>query len=151
MCGITGFFDTSCSTTTAQLQRTVLSMAEAIRHRGPDDGGTWVDASVGAALGFRRLAIIDVSPAGAQPMLSHNGRWVVVFNGEIYNHLSLRAALDEARVDGPAETSSARAWRGHSDTETLLEAVSAWGVEAALRRFNGMFALALWDRQQRRL
>lgn len=118
-------------------------MAATLRHRGPDDGGTWVDAAAGLALGHRRLAVLDLSPAGHQPMVSACGRYVLALNGEIYNHLDLRAALAAAGV--------APAWRGHGDTETLLAAIAAWGLEATLPRAEGMFALALWDRQARTL
>ncbi|QNI95417.1 asparagine synthase (glutamine-hydrolyzing) [Synechococcus sp. A15-127] len=113
-------------------------MAAAIAYRGPDDSGAWVDPAVGLALVHRRLAILDLSPAGHQPMPSASGRYVIVFNGEIYNHLALRQELP-----GP--------WRGYSDTETLLAAIEAWGLEAALQRCAGMFALALWDRREQLL
>lgn len=114
-------------------------MADAIAYRGPDKGAVWTDAAAGVALAHRRLSIVDLSPAGDQPMLSADGRWAIVYNGEIYN------AAEVAR-DLPGI-----AWRGHSDTEVLLEACAAWGVEAAVRRFVGMFAFALWDRRERRL
>ena len=113
----------------------VRRMADAIAHRGPDHGGQWVDATQRVALGHRRLAIVDLSPQGAQPMVSHCGRYVVAYNGEIYNHLELRSVL------GPLP------WRGHSDTETLLAAFSRWGVVEALPRLVGMFAIAVWDRE----
>ena len=112
-------------------------MADALRHRGPDDAGTWADAACGLALGHRRLAIVDLSPAGHQPMVSACGQFVIAFNGEIYNHSSLRVELSDM---GAAPT-----WRGHSDTETLLAAIAHWGLEATLQRCVGMFALALWD------
>lgn len=118
-------------------------MADAIRHRGPDDAGTWHDHEAGLGFGFRRLAILDLTQAGHQPMLSADGRWAIVYNGEIYNHLELRREL-EARAQAPS-------WRGHSDTETLLACVHAWGVDATLRRCAGMFALALWDRSEKTL
>ena len=118
-------------------------MSARLLHRGPDDDGEWVDAAAGVALGFRRLAIVDLSGHGHQPMVSHTGRYVLVYNGEIYNHTLLRAELEAA---GPPV-----AWRGHSDTETALVAIERWGVEVALPRLNGMFAFALWDRQTRRL
>lgn len=114
-------------------------MASAIVNRGPDDTGAWVDPQVGLGLAHRRLAIIDLSPAGHQPMMSASERLVIVFNGEIYNHMALREELEKQ--------GRAPAWRGHSDTETLLAAFDAWGVEQALKRTIGMFALALWDRQ----
>ena len=120
-------------------------MAASIAHRGPDDEGIWTDPEAGIALVSRRLAIIDLSPAGHQPMASSNGRFVLTFNGEIYNHHDLRAEL-EARGYTPEG-----GWRGHSDTETLIEAIAALGLEPALERCVGMFAFALWDRQERRL
>ncbi len=112
-------------------------MAQAIAHRGPDDSGYWMDSSAEIVLVHRRLAIQDLSPSGHQPMVSASGRYVVVFNGEIYNHLDLRKALD------------GHAWCGHSDTETMLAAIERWGLEAALKKFVGMFAFALWDSHQR--
>ncbi len=118
-------------------------MSGNIRHRGPDDDGVWTDARCGLAVGHRRLAIIDLSSHGAQPMISHSGRYLLAYNGEIYNHMEIRAELDGAGAAVP--------WRGHSDTETVLAAVDRWGLEAALARLNGMFAIALWDREQRRL
>lgn len=118
-------------------------MADTLIHRGPDDAGVWVDDAAGLALGHRRLAILDLSPAGHQPMVSVSGRWVIAFNGEIYNHLELRRSL-ESQGRAPA-------WRGHSDTETLLAAIEAWGLPGALQRSVGMFALALWDRESRTL
>lgn len=111
--------------------------ANAIRHRGPDDAGYWVDQAAGIALAHRRLSIVDLSPAGHQPMASTCGRWVIVFNGEIYNHLELRADL------GP------RNWRGHSDTETLLVGFERWGIRDTIERAVGMFAIAVWDREHR--
>jgi asparagine synthase (glutamine-hydrolysing) len=116
-------------------------MADQLVHRGPDDSGVWVDAEAGIALGFRRLAIVDLSPAGHQPMTSSDGRHVIVFNGEVYNFGELRKDLE----------SRGHTFRGHSDTEVMLEAVSEWGLEAAVKRFIGMFAFALWDRRERML
>jgi asparagine synthase (glutamine-hydrolysing) len=121
------------------LEAVAKRMADAITHRGPDDAGTWADADAGIAFGHRRLSIVDLSPAGHQPMVSGGGRYVIAFNGEIYNHLSLR---DELQSVGAAP-----AWRGHSDTETLLAGFEAWGIEATLQKTVGMFAIALWDRQ----
>jgi asparagine synthase (glutamine-hydrolysing) len=122
-------------------------MADTLIHRGPDDGGVWLDAAAGVALAHRRLAILDLSPTGHQPMVSPSGRYVIAFNGEIYNHLELRAELEKVGAGGTAPP----AWRGHSDTETLLVAFGAWGVEATLRKLVGMFAIALWDRETRML
>jgi asparagine synthase (glutamine-hydrolysing) len=118
-------------------------MSSAIVHRGPDANGFWTDETTGIALAHRRLSIIDLSPAGAQPMLSPSGRYVLVFNGEIYNHLQLRSQLEEQ--------GGCWDWRGHSDTETLLAAVEAWGIEGALRRCVGMFAFGLWDKKSQSL
>ena len=142
MCGFAGFVNPGGGDAVA-LTALARRMSGRLRHRGPDDDGEWVDAVAGVALGFRRLSILDLSAQGHQPMLSHTGRYVLVYNGEIYNHSLLRAELDAA---GPAV-----AWRGHSDTETALVAIERWGLEVALPRLNGMFAFALWDRQTRRL
>lgn len=125
------------------LSATVRAMADALVHRGPDDGGTWMDAACGVGVGHRRLAIVDLSAAGHQPMLSTEGRFVIVFNGEIYNHSELRTELEAAGC--------APAWRGHSDTETLLAAFEHWGLQATLEKSVGMFALAAWDRRDRKL
>jgi asparagine synthase (glutamine-hydrolysing) len=141
MCGIAGYLDGVRQTSAGTLERRVQAMALQLSHRGPDDSGTWVDASVGLALASRRLAIVDLSPEGHQPMLSRSGRYVVTYNGEIYNFLELRKSL-EARGHG---------FRGHSDTEVLLAAVTEWGLDAALQAFEGMFAFALWDRESRAL
>ncbi len=124
-------------------------MGKAIGHRGPDDSGVWLDMDAGIGLSHRRLSILDLSPQGHQPMLSVSGRYVIVFNGEIYNHRTLRKELElsplpqESSVGGEGVIS----WRGHSDTEVVLAAFERWGVEAALASFNGMFAFALWDRR----
>jgi asparagine synthase (glutamine-hydrolysing) len=118
-------------------------MTDALVHRGPDGEGHWIDADAGLALGHRRLSIVDLSDAGSQPMLSASGRYVIVYNGEIYNHLDLRRELE---TQGRAPN-----WRGHSDTETLLAAIEAWGFMRTLGASCGMFALALWDRQERTL
>ena len=141
MCGITGFLASPAENEV--MRRIVLRMSDALRHRGPDDDGQWVDADAGIALGHRRLAILELSELGAQPMRSSCGRFLLVFNGEIYNHLDLRREL--------AASAKAPAWRGGSDTETLLGAFAAWGVAASLKRAVGMFALALWDRRDKRL
>ena len=143
MCGIAGFLDTDSRASADSLRATVRSMSNILQHRGPDDSGTWVDASSGIALGFRRLSILDLSPAGKQPMASASSRYVIIFNGEIYNYLDLRAELEALRGGTP--------WTGHSDTEVMLAAFEHWGVEAATQRFNGMFAFALWDQNERTL
>ena len=141
MCGLTGFWQRNA--TADQLMPHAQAMADRIVHRGPDDHGVWTDAEAGIALAHRRLAIVDLSAAGHQPMLSDNGRYVLVYNGEVYNHVDLRKKLEASN--------SAPSWRGHSDTETLLACIEAWGVDETLRRSVGMFALALWDRQERSL
>ena len=140
MCGLTGVF-LADGAPAAGLAALVQTMTDALVHRGPDADGVWVDE--GIALGHRRLSILDLSPAGAQPMHSACGRFVIAYNGEIYNHEGLRVALEAA--------GAAPQWRGHSDTETLLAAIAHWGLDESLRRAAGMFALALWDRRERTL
>lgn len=141
MCGIAGYW--SAVGQSPDRAEIITAMMTAIAHRGPDSHGTWSDPEVGITLGHVRLAIVDLSPAGHQPMHSASGRWVLSFNGEIYNHIHLRRALEE--------TGKAPNWRGSSDTETLLAAIDAWGLEGALAQAIGMFALALWDRETRKL
>jgi asparagine synthase (glutamine-hydrolysing) len=126
----------------------VQRMTDPIAHRGPDDQGAWIDAEAGVGLGHRRLSIVDLSPLGHQPMVSNNGRYVIVYNGEIYNHAELRAELDG---EGYGPSSNGIPWRGHSDTETLIEGIATWGLEATLEKCVGMFAFALWDRREREL
>lgn len=139
MCGITGFWQ--FNNFSADGARDVATkMAERIAYRGPDDYGVWLDESSNLALAHRRLSIVDLSPAGHQPMLSDGERYVIAFNGEIYNHLELRQEL---------EKDASYHWRGHSDTETLLAGFEAWGIEATLKKAVGMFAIALWDRKER--
>lgn len=142
MCGVAGFIF-HMSAGTGDLQQRVHRMTSAIHHRGPDDVGTWTGSDERVALGHRRLSIVDLSPAGHQPMASAHNRFVIVFNGEIYNNRKLKEELEA--------TGGAPAWRGHSDTETLLAAIEHWGLEEALKRTVGMFAIALWDRRERTL
>lgn len=137
MCGLVGILSNGISSVD------FMSMVDSLVSRGPDDSGVWADNKAGIALGHRRLSILDLSQAGHQPMLSPCGRYVLVFNGEIYNHTDLRVEM--------GKEGGAFAWRGHSDTETLLAALRHWGVEACLQKLNGMFALALWDRREYRL
>ena len=141
MCGIAGMVDWRAATSAERLRSTGEAMIETVRHRGPDAGAVWVEAEGGVALGQRRLAIIDLSPGGAQPMHSADRRYVITFNGEIYNYRDIRRELQAA----------GRSMRSDSDTEVLLEACALWGVEAAIERAIGMFAFALWDRKTRSL
>jgi asparagine synthase (glutamine-hydrolysing) len=138
MCGIAGLVSSR------RIDPDLLErMGNVIAHRGPDDRGTWIDADAGVGFAHRRLSIVDLSPQGHQPMHSADGRLVLNFNGEIYNHNAIRGELE---TGGMAPESG---WRGHSDTETLLEAIAAWGLEAAVGKAVGMFAFALWDRRER--
>lgn len=142
MCGVVGWF-TSKVTSDAAFDAALQAMSERLHHRGPDDRGQWRDAAAGIGLAHTRLAILDLTVAGHQPMQSACGRYVLSFNGEIYNHEALRAALRASQT--------VLDFRGHSDTETLLAAITTWGLEQALSKAHGMFALALWDRGERRL
>jgi asparagine synthase (glutamine-hydrolysing) len=138
MCGIAGFWQTKRQ---AEIPAEILlRMGNALKHRGPDDSGVFYDDSTGVGLVHRRLSILDLSPAGHQPMASHSERYLIIFNGEVYN-------FDEIRK----ELGTGHAWRGHSDTEVILEAFERWGVEASVQRFVGMFAFALWDHRERKL
>lgn len=141
MCGIAGFYDLDRKTDRALMLRQGEKMAGAIAHRGPDAQGVWGDPDVPLVLAHRRLSIIDLSADGAQPMQSHSGRYMIVFNGEIYNFQSLRKELEAEGAH----------FRGRSDTEVMLAAFDVWGLNRALQRFNGMFAFALWDREKRQL
>lgn len=134
MCGIAGFLNSPTATTFETAQQ----MAEKLHHRGPDDFGIWQNNDIGLSLIHTRLSVLDLSPAAHQPMHSPNGRYTIVFNGEIYNHLDLRNELSIA-------------WKSHSDTETLLAAFEAWGVEKTLQKTVGMFAIALWDNHKQQL
>ena len=140
MCGLTGYWMGGGGEASG-FEEQVARMAGTLVHRGPDDSGTWVDAECGIALGFRRLAILDLTPAGHQPMHSGSARYVIVFNGEIYNFAELREELEAL----------GHKFRGTSDTEVMLAAIEQWGIERATRRFAGMFAFALWDRKERSL
>jgi asparagine synthase (glutamine-hydrolysing) len=136
MCGIAGIIDLGAHNKAEDNECIARSMVNALAHRGPDDVGVWVD-SLGVALAHRRLSIIELSAAGHQPMVSSSGRYVILFNGEIYNHLELRKTLSDSQPHG---------WRGQSDTETLLASIEALGFEQTLKQLVGMFAIALWDR-----
>jgi len=137
MCGLTGFL--GGEVVTAGDEALLCRMASMLQHRGPDHGGTWFDHDQRIGFGHRRLAIMDLSPAGNQPMMSSSRRYVITYNGEIYNHLDIRTML--------GRLGQAPNWRGHSDTETLLAGIETWGIETTLKKCNGMFAFALWDRQ----
>ena len=140
MCGIAGLISAG------RIDRAVLDrMTNAVAHRGPDDVGLWIDDEARVGLGHRRLAIVDLSPAGHQPTLSADGRFVLTFNGEIYNHAELRAELEAAGAVPEG------GWRGHSDTEVFTQGIVTWGLTDTLRRSAGMFAFALWDRRERTL
>ncbi len=141
MCGIVGFIGSGRYA--GRTDPIARHMADAIARRGPDDHGVWVDHDAGVALAHRRLSIVDLTPAGHQPMLDRSGRFAISFNGEIYNHAELRAELERV--------SAAPQWRGHCDTEVLLEAIATWGVRKTLERAVGMFAFALWDKRERTL
>src|SRR5437899_5327137 len=141
MCGIAGFWDSSRSLSPELLTRRVGRMTNALMHRGPDAGGLWLDSKAGIALGHRRLSILDLSPEGSQPMRSRCGRYVISFNGEVYNYRALREEL----------AATGHTFRGTSDTEVMLAAIAEWGLDRALEKFNGMFAFALWDAQNRQL
>lgn len=141
MCGFSGLFDLNASLNHPELNNLIERMNNTIAHRGPDAGLVWSDAEVGVALGHRRLSIIDLSEAGNQPMTSASGRFVMVYNGEVYNAEDLRPELSAKGID----------FRGHSDTEVMLEGFAEWGVEATVKRLIGMFTLCLWDRKERKL
>jgi len=142
MCGIAGCIDLNSNispTDSGDIDRMIGSLI----HRGPDDKGVWMDTDLGIAMGHTRLSIQDLSDAGHQPMKSSSGRYIIVFNGEIYNFKDLKKEID--RINPLSN------WTGHSDTEVMLAAFDVWGLELSLERFVGMFAFALWDRKERTL
>jgi asparagine synthase (glutamine-hydrolysing) len=142
MCGIAGFWQPATPfSSLGERARTIVRMRDSLRHRGPDDGGDWMDAAAGVAFGHRRLSVIDLSAAAHQPILSQSNRYVLVYNGELYNFQELRLRLEGHGVR----------FRGHGDTEVLVEAIAEWGLIRALEGFDGMFAFALWDRTARQL
>src|SRR5579864_1241923 len=141
MCGIAGFWDWSGSPNRDEMRRRVERMTGSLAHRGPDAAGVWLDAGAGIALGHRRLSILDLSADGSQPMRSRCGHYVISFNGEVYNYRALREEL----------AATGHTFRGTSDTEVMLAAIAEWGLDRALEKFNGMFAFALWDAQNRQL
>jgi len=141
VCGIAGVLDPACATDADRLGAVARRMAGTLVHRGPDDEGAWVDAASGIAFGHRRLSIVGLGEEGHQPMASASGRWVLSYNGEIYNFRALRDRLAAAGVT----------IRGGSDTEVVVEALACWGLERTLEACEGMFAMSVWDRQDRRL
>lgn len=138
MCGIAGFISPD-KFTGDELRRIASSMTDEIKHRGPDAEGMWVGDETGTVLGHRRLSIVDLSPAGSQPMVSSNGEWVIVYNGEVYNSTELKAELEPHGIS----------WNGTSDTEVIIEAIAAWGIETTVKKLIGMFAFAVWNRRSR--
>lgn len=138
MCGIVGVFN-PYGFGNIDIEADITKMRDTLIHRGPDDAGIWIDLEAGIALGHRRLAILELTQAGHQPMLSRTGRYLIVFNGEIYNHLVIRNQLP------------VRQWKGLSDTETLLAGIEIWGLTETLKKCSGMFSIALWDRQHKTL
>ncbi|MFD1020664.1 asparagine synthase (glutamine-hydrolyzing) [Thalassobacillus hwangdonensis] len=141
MCGITGFIDKKGEYRSGELEAVAKRMTDSIQHRGPDAEGHWFDEEAGVVLGHRRLSILDLSSEGSQPMVSSSGRFVISFNGEIYNYQELKEQL----------TGTGSTFRGHSDTEVMLAAIEQYGIESSLQQMVGMFAFALWDREERRL
>ncbi len=139
MCGISGFLNPSSAQSANELAHSISRMNTTLIHRGPDDGGIWVDEQTGIALGHQRLSIIDLSVVGRQPMISESGRYVITYNGEVYNFRELRKDLQ----------AKGHVFRGNSDTEVILAAIEEWKIEDAIKRFNGMFAFALWDKDER--
>ena len=142
MCGIAGYHDAS-SPKEENLKRIGIDMGDAISHRGPDDSGIWIDNKFGLVFSHKRLSIIDLSSQGHQPMISDSGRFVITFNGEIYNHTLMRREIERCN--------SFVKWKGHSDTESLLKAIDTWGIDKTLKICTGMFAFALWDRKEKLL
>ena len=139
MCGITGFY----SNTSSNFNNIILKMNSAITHRGPDSNNIWQDKNSGIVFGHQRLSILDLSTAGNQPMVSNSGRYIITYNGEIYNHLEMRKELNKINLNIK--------WKSNTDTETLLEALELWGIKKTLKKIVGMFAFGLWDKKNRSL
>ncbi|MGE0190235.1 MAG: asparagine synthase (glutamine-hydrolyzing) [Steroidobacteraceae bacterium] len=154
MCGFAGFIHANAETPLSETEAVLQNMGRQIQHRGPDDSGVWADIDAGIGLAHRRLSILDLTSAGHQPMVSRSGRYVIAFNGEIYNHLDLRKIL-ESKISSDSTPSNhyheTNIWRGSSDTETLLAGFDVWGISETIDRSVGMFALAIWDRNARTL
>src|SRR5258708_17573444 len=141
MCGIAGFIGVQPGAGPCGLDGVAIAMTRSLQHRGPDDQGQWIDRDAGAALVHLRLSIVDLSPAGHQPMTSADGRYVIIFNGEAYSFQEIRKDLEARGVS----------FRGHSDTEVILESITLFGLGATLKRMIVMFAIALWDKKERTL
>lgn len=144
MCGFAGYAGGRAAGNEEQWRSLLSSMGESLKHRGPDDQGVWFDVERGIGFAHRRLSILDVSSAGHQPMVSSTDRYVIAYNGEIYNHLDLRCELEEF-----TKQQSGLQWTGHSDTETLLAAIECWGIVPTLKKCVGMFAFSLWDKKRK--
>ena len=142
MCGLAGIWSNNILKTD-DIKISLNKMSKSIKHRGPDSQGVWVDGSCGLGFAHQRLSIIDLSDAGNQPMVSNSGRYVIAFNGEIYNHMDLRYSIKKKNIDFP--------WRGSSDTETLLASIEFFGLQETLNLCAGMFAFALWDKKKKTL
>jgi asparagine synthase (glutamine-hydrolysing) len=140
MCGFAGFIENSLRSNIS-FEEQLKKMSSAIGHRGPDDSGMWTDLDSRIGLVHNRLSIIDLTDAGRQPMKSDSDRYIIVFNGEIYNHLDIRKKIQRHIIN--------KSWKGQSDTETLLEAFEQWGIENTLTKLRGMFAIALWDKTEK--
>jgi asparagine synthase (glutamine-hydrolysing) len=141
MCGITGVWTVSANLNSENLATAISQMSDTLSHRGPDDRGIWQDSSIGIGFGHRRLAILDLSPQGHQPMISASGRYVITYKGEIYNFLELRKKLEKL----------GHSFRSNCDTEVILASFEEWGIVKSMPFFNEMFALGVWDRQERLL
>ena len=141
MCGITGFCTFDNKNNFKELNNIINKMSNSLHHRGPDDKGVWIDSDNGVALGHKRLSIIDLSKSGHQPMISNNGRYVISFNGEIYNYKKLKKDLKETGY----------IFKSKSDTEVILSAIEKWGIINSLKKFDGMFAFGIWDRKKNEL
>ena len=143
MCGIAGYYGGEWATGLSGAEHQLNLMADALVHRGPDSSGIWADINNTIGFAHRRLAVIDTSITGHQPMTSNNGRYVIVFNGEIYNHEILRSEIELSNTTVK--------WRGSCDTETLLLCIQKWGLRTTLKKVEGMFAIALWDKEKKEL
>ena len=146
MCGFAGFL-TANSSVLESSEDITTRIGQAMQHRGPDDSGIWIDVKAGIAVVHRRLSIVDLSSSGHQPMHGCSGRYVIAFNGEIYNHMDLRRELDSSNNLCRLNVG----WRGHSDTETLLKGFDTWGIQATVERCTGMFAFVVWDKHNNTL